>query len=74
MFKSRRMRWAGHVAHMGRRGMRTGFSLENQNETDHQEVPDVGGRIIVKWILQEHDRIIWTGLIWLRIGTRGGLM
>jgi hypothetical protein len=23
--KSRRMRWAGHVARMGRRGMHTGF-------------------------------------------------
>jgi hypothetical protein len=25
MMKSRRMRWAGHIAHMGRKGMHTEF-------------------------------------------------
>jgi hypothetical protein len=25
MIKSRRMRWAGHVVHMGRRGMHIGY-------------------------------------------------
>jgi hypothetical protein len=29
---------------------------------------DVGGRIILKWILQRDDGAVWTGLIWLRIG------
>jgi hypothetical protein len=29
MIKSRRMRWAGHVARMGRRRMRTGFWWES---------------------------------------------
>jgi hypothetical protein len=29
---------------------------------------DVGGWIIFRWILE-----IWTGLVWLRIGTNGGL-
>jgi hypothetical protein len=32
MIKSRRMRWAGRVARMGRRGMHIGFWWESQKE------------------------------------------
>jgi hypothetical protein len=32
MIKSRRMRWAGHVARMGRIGMHIGFWWESQKE------------------------------------------
>jgi hypothetical protein len=35
MIKSRRMRWAGHVARMGRRGVHIGHVWESQNERDH---------------------------------------
>jgi hypothetical protein len=35
MIKSRRMRWAGHVARMGRRGMRIDYLWEIQSERDH---------------------------------------
>jgi hypothetical protein len=35
MIKSRRMRWAGHVARMGRRGKRIDYSWESQRERDH---------------------------------------
>jgi hypothetical protein len=31
-------------------------------------------RIILKWILKKWDGEAWTGLIWLRIGTGGGLL
>ena len=43
-------------------------------EGDHLEDPDVGGRIILKWISKNWDEEAWTGLIWLRIGTSGGLL
>jgi hypothetical protein len=32
------------------------------------------GRIILRWILERYDGMVWTGLIWLRIGTSGGLL
>jgi hypothetical protein len=32
MIKSRRMRWAGHVARMGRRGVIMGYWWESQRE------------------------------------------
>jgi hypothetical protein len=33
--KSRRMRWADHVAQMGRRGTLIDYYLESQRERDH---------------------------------------
>jgi hypothetical protein len=44
MSKSRRMRWIGHVARMGERGMHIGYWWESQKERD------VGGWTILKWI------------------------
>jgi hypothetical protein len=42
--KSRRMRWKGHVAHMGRRGMHINYWWESQRDQD------IGGWIILEWI------------------------
>jgi hypothetical protein len=28
----------------------------------------------IKWILGECDGVVWTGSIWLRVGTSGGLL
>jgi hypothetical protein len=49
MIKSRRMRLARHVARMR---VKRGYWCENRKERDHQEDQDVGGRIIIKWILE----------------------
>jgi hypothetical protein len=58
----------------GRREMHIRYWWENQKERDHWEDVDVGGKMIVKWILEKYDRVEWTGLIWLRIGTSGRLL
>jgi hypothetical protein len=46
--QARRMRWARHVARMGRRGMQIGYWWESQEERDHKEDQDVGGWTILK--------------------------
>jgi hypothetical protein len=71
MIKSRRIKWTGHIARTGRRRMHIRFWWESQKEIDHWEYLDVGDRIILKWIIERKDGVVWTGLIWLRIGTNG---
>jgi hypothetical protein len=45
VIKSRRMRWAGHVARMGEGRGVTGFWLGGTKSRDHWEDLGVGGRI-----------------------------
>jgi hypothetical protein len=52
MIKLRRMRWARHVARMGRRGMLIEFWWEKQKERDHYEVLD-NGKDIIKMDIRE---------------------
>ena len=68
--KSRRMRWAGHVARMGE-GC-TEFWWGNVRERDHLGDPDADGRIILRWIFRKWAGVVRTGWSWLRIGTGGG--
>jgi hypothetical protein len=76
MFKLRRMRWAGHVAHMGE--MRNAHSILVEEPEGKRPL----GRHRHRW----EDNIgidlreivgggrIWTGCIWLRIGPIGGVL
>ena len=72
VIKSKRMRWAGHVARMGRGEVYTGYWWGNLRESDHLGDPDVDGRIILRWIFKKWDVLVWTQSSWLRIGTCGG--
>jgi len=47
MIKSRRMRWAGHVAPTDIGEAYTGFWWGNLRERDHMGEPGVNGRIIL---------------------------
>jgi hypothetical protein len=71
MIKSRKIKWAGYVARMGRREVYTGFCWGNLRESNHFEDPGVDGKIILRWIFRKCDGA-WTGLIWLRIETGDG--
>jgi len=72
VIKSRRMRWAEHVARMEERRRCTGFWWVNLRERDHLGDPSSDGRIILRWIFRKWDVGLWTGSSWLRIGTGGG--
>jgi hypothetical protein len=71
VIKSRRMRWAGHVARMGRQAC-IGFWWVNLRERDHCGDPGVDGRILLEWIFGKWDVWVWTGLGWFRIETGSG--
>ena len=70
--KSRRMRWAGHVARMGEgRGVHR-VLIGKPEGKNHWGDPDVDGRIILRWIFRKWEGVVGTGWSWLRIGTGGG--
>jgi hypothetical protein len=72
VIKLRRMRWAKHVARMGRGEVRIGFWSGNLRGGDHWGDPGVDGRIILRRIFGKWDVGVWTSLGWLRIGKAGG--
>jgi hypothetical protein len=71
VIKSRRVRWAGHVAHTGER---RGFWWGNLRDRYHLEDPSVDGRIILRWTFRKwgagmdwidlaEDRDRWRALV-----------
>jgi hypothetical protein len=62
VIKLRRVRWAGHVACMGKREVRTGFWWGDMREGDDLGDPGLGGRIILKWIFKK-----WVGMDWIEL-------
>jgi hypothetical protein len=73
VIKSRRMRWAGHEARIGEK--RNACRILVGTSEGKRPL----GRTKRRWVdnikidLRE-DRTVWIGLIWLRIGTSGGLL
>jgi hypothetical protein len=52
MIKSRRMRWAGHVARIGEKRNACRILVGSQKERGHWEDQDIGRWRILKWILE----------------------
>ena len=69
VIKSRRMRWAWHVARIGEE--REVYRV-NRMERDHWGDLGVDGWITLGWICRRWDVVIWTELGWPRIETGGG--
>ena len=72
VIKSRRMRWAGHVARMGEERGRIRSWWGNRRERDHGGDLGVDGWIILGWISRRWEVGMRTGLGWPRIGTGDG--
>jgi hypothetical protein len=68
MITTRKISWTMHVERVAGRGMHIDYWLESQNERDHYEDQGVSGRIILRRILERQDRVVWTIVIWPRIG------
>jgi hypothetical protein len=68
------MRWAGHVEPMEEIKMHTIFLLENMDGRDNLVELSIDGKIILERILGKDGRRMWTGFIWLRVGTKGRLL
>ena len=72
VIKWRRMRWAGHVAHMGEERGVYRFLVGKPEGRNHWGDLGIDGWIILGWISRRWDVGIWTGLGWPRIETGGG--
>jgi hypothetical protein len=56
VIKSRRMRWAGHVARMGRGEVCTGFWWGNPRERDQWGDPGIDGAMILRWLFKKYEQ------------------
>jgi len=61
VIKSRKMRWVGRVACMGRGEVHTGFWWGNLRERGHLDDSGVDGTIILRWIFRKWD-VEWNEL------------
>ena len=72
VIKSRRMRWAGHVARM-EEGRSVHKVLVGKPEGKRPlGDQDVDRRIILRWIFRKWEGVVGNGWSWLGIGTVGG--
>jgi hypothetical protein len=72
--KSRRMRWAGHVARMGEGRNVYGVLVGKPKGKRPLERPRRRWEDGIKMDLREIGWGVWSGFTWLRIGTAGGLL
>jgi hypothetical protein len=69
VIKSRRMRWAGHVARVGEKRGVCNVLWRNLRERAYWGNLAVDGGIILRWIFRRNNVGVWSGSNLLRIGT-----
>jgi hypothetical protein len=74
LIKARRLRWAGHVAHMGERRGAYRVLVGKPEGTRLLGRPRHRWKYNIKMDMREVGRGTWTASIWLRIVTGGGLL
>jgi len=67
VIKSRIMRWAKHIAQMGRMEVHRVFRWGNLRKRDYLEDLSINGWIILKFIFKKWNGEQWSELTWLRI-------
>jgi hypothetical protein len=72
--KSRRMRWAGHVARMGEQRKVYKVLVGKSEGKRPLERPTCRWEDGIRMDLREIGLGVWIGFDWLRIGTGGGLL
>ena len=72
VIKSRRVRWAGHVARMVEESGVYRVLVGKPEGKNHCGVLGVDGWLILRWISRRWDVGIWPRLGWPRIETGGG--
>jgi len=68
------MKWVGHVARMDERRVAYRLLVEKSKGTRPPGRPKHKWENNIKMDLQEVEWGTWTGLIWLRVGTGGGIL
>jgi hypothetical protein len=72
VLKSRRIRWAGHVACIEEKKGIYRVLVGKPEEKRPLGRPDVDGKMILKWIFRKWNVGVWTQSGWFRTGTGGG--
>jgi hypothetical protein len=72
IIKSRRVRWAVHVARMGEK--RNVYRLLVGKPEGKRPLGRTRRRWIDNIMMGLLESVLWTGLVWLRIGTGGELL
>jgi hypothetical protein len=74
VIKSRKIRWAGHVARIEKRRGADRVLVGGPRERDDFQYLGIDGRIILKCIFKKWDGEVWNGLVLVSVRAGGRLL